>query len=118
VIKNHVFRSFYGEPATNRQVLQVSPYRGHPAEAAVALRNIENILDERLAERAVDTRRYLLDGLKTLMHHSRMGDVRGRRFLVGVELVTDRGTCLGRGCCVPSLRPAGSTDRYLTWLAS
>jgi adenosylmethionine-8-amino-7-oxononanoate aminotransferase len=92
VIKNHVFRSFYGEPSANRQVQQVNTYGGHPAAAAVALRNIEIILEERLAERAADTGRYLLDGLKTLMHHPWVGDVRGKGLLVGVELVTDRAT--------------------------
>jgi taurine-pyruvate aminotransferase len=90
VIKNHVFRSFYGDPAANRQVQQVNTYGGHPAAAAVALRNIEIILEERLAERAADTGRYLLDGLQTLSRHPWVGDVRGKGLLVGVELVKDR----------------------------
>jgi adenosylmethionine-8-amino-7-oxononanoate aminotransferase len=90
VIKNHVFRSFYGEPAANRQVQQVNTYGGHPAAAAVALRNIEIILEERLAERAADTGRYLLDGLQTLARHPWVGDVRGKGLLAGVELVQDR----------------------------
>jgi taurine-pyruvate aminotransferase len=92
VIKNHVYRSFYGEPAANRQVQQVNTYGGHPAAAAVALRNIEIILEERLAERAADTGRYLLEGLETLMRHPWVGDVRGKGLLIGVELVTSRET--------------------------
>ncbi len=90
VIKNHVFQSFYGDPAANRQVQQVNTYGGHPAAAAVALRNIEILLEERLAERAADTGRYLLDGLGTLRRHLWVGDVRGKGLLAGVELVKDR----------------------------
>ncbi len=90
VIKNHVFRSFYGDPAANRQVQQVNTYGGHPAAAAVALRNIEILVEEGLAERAADTGRYLLDGLRTLLRHPAVGDVRGKGLLVGVELVKDR----------------------------
>jgi adenosylmethionine-8-amino-7-oxononanoate aminotransferase len=92
VIKNHVFRSFYGDPAANRQVQQVNTYGGHPAAAAVALRNIEILLEERLTERAAETGAYLMDGLRTLLRHACVGDVRGKGLLAGVELVKDRKT--------------------------
>jgi adenosylmethionine-8-amino-7-oxononanoate aminotransferase len=90
VIRNDVFKSFYGDPAANRQVAQVNTYGGHPAAAAVALRNIEILLQERLTERAAETGAYLMDGLRTLMHHPWVGDVRGKGLLAGVELVRDR----------------------------
>jgi len=90
VIKDHVFRSFYGDPAANRQVQQVNTYGGHPAAAAVALRNIEILLEERLPERSAEMGRYLLDGLGTLRRHPWVGDVRGKGLLAGVELVKDR----------------------------
>jgi adenosylmethionine-8-amino-7-oxononanoate aminotransferase len=92
VIRDHVFRSFYGDAAANRQVQQVNTYGGHPAAAAVALRNIEILIEERLSERAAETGRYLLDGLGTLRRHPWVGDVRGKGLLIGVELVTDRQT--------------------------
>jgi adenosylmethionine-8-amino-7-oxononanoate aminotransferase len=90
VVKNKVFDSFYGEPSENRQVFQVNTYGGHPVSCAVALRNIEIMEAEKLADRAADTGAYLLDGLKTLMHHDSVGDVRGKGLLIGVELVKDR----------------------------
>jgi taurine-pyruvate aminotransferase len=90
VVRNDVFASFVGEPSENRQVFQLSTYGGHPVAAAVALRNIGIILEERLVERAAENGAYLLDGLRTLLKHPWVGDVRGKGLLAGVELVTDR----------------------------
>lgn len=92
VVKNSVFDSFYGDPAENRQVVQVNTYGGHPVAAAVALRNIEIMEAEKLAERAAEVGAYLLDGLRGLMSHKTVGDVRGKGLLLGVELVKDRAT--------------------------
>ena len=90
VVKNSVFDSFYGDPAENRQVAQVNTYGGHPVAAAVALRNIEIMEAERLADRAAETGAYLLDGLRGLTRHAQVGDVRGKGLLIGIELVKDR----------------------------
>jgi adenosylmethionine-8-amino-7-oxononanoate aminotransferase len=90
VVRNSVFQSFLGDPSDNRQVNQVNTYGGHPAAAAVALRNIEILLEEKLAERSAENGAYLLDGLRTLKRHPRLGDVRGKGLYAGVELVTDR----------------------------
>ncbi len=91
MVKNKVFDSFYGEVADNRQVAQVNTYGGHPVSAAVAVRNIEILVAEKLTERAAETGPYLMDGLKTLMaKHKVVGDVRGKGLLIGVELVKDR----------------------------
>ena len=92
LVKNSVFDSFYGEPADNRQVAQVNTYGGHPVAAAVALRNIEILEAERLADRSAQTGAYLLDGLRGLSRHKVVGDVRGKGLLAGVELVKDRAT--------------------------
>jgi adenosylmethionine-8-amino-7-oxononanoate aminotransferase len=92
VVKNSVFESFYGDPADNRQVAQVNTYGGHPVASAVALRNIEIMEAERLAERAAETGAYLLDGLRGLTDLKVVGDVRGKGLLIGVELVKDRAT--------------------------
>jgi adenosylmethionine-8-amino-7-oxononanoate aminotransferase len=95
VVKNRVFESFLGEPADGRQVMQVNTYGGHPAAAAVAVRNIEILLEERLAERSATLGAYLIDGLKArLMRHAIVGDIRGKGLLVGIELVADRASRL------------------------
>ncbi len=91
VVRNRVFQSFVGEPSADRQVNQVNTYGGHPVAAAVALRNIEILLEEKLAERSAENGAYLLDGLRDLMQrHPWIGDVRGKGLYAGVELVTDR----------------------------
>jgi taurine-pyruvate aminotransferase len=92
VVRNHVFQSFVGTPSENRQVFQISTYGGHPVAAAVAQRNIEILLEERLPERAAENGAYLLDGLRTLMKYPWVGDVRGKGLFAGVELVKDRRT--------------------------
>jgi taurine-pyruvate aminotransferase len=92
VVKNDVFKSFVGEPSENRQVFQISTYGGHPVAAAVANRNIEIILEERLVERSAENGAYLLDGLRTLLKHPWVGDVRGKGLFAGIELVRDRRT--------------------------
>jgi taurine-pyruvate aminotransferase len=92
VVKNQVFESFYGEASENRQVAQVNTYGGHPVSAAVALRNIEIMEAERLVHRSVEMGGYLLEGLRTLMRHKVVGDVRGKGLLLGVEMVKNRTT--------------------------
>ncbi|WP_428539743.1 aminotransferase [Rhodopila sp.] len=90
MVKNSVFDSFYGDAAENRQVGQVNTYGGHPVAAAVALRNIEILQQEQLVDRSAEVGDYLLDGLRTLLRHRIVGDVRGKGLLLGVELVRDR----------------------------
>ena len=91
VVKNEVFNSFLGEVADARQVMQVNTYGGHPAAAAVAVRNIEIMLEEDLPARAASMGEYLMAGLKDrLFRHGITGDIRGKGLLIGIELVTDR----------------------------
>lgn len=91
VVRNAVFESFLGEVAESRQVMQVNTYGGHPAAAAVAVRNIEIMLEEDLPGRAATMGAYLMEGLKDrLFRHGICGDVRGKGLLIGIELVTDR----------------------------
>ena len=92
VVKNDIFKSFVGEPSEMRQVFQISTYGGHPVAAAVANRNVEIIVEEKLAERAAENGAYFLDALRTLSKHPWVGDVRGKGLLLGVELVKDKKT--------------------------
>jgi len=91
VVKNHVFDSFLGEEAEARQVMQVNTYGGHPVAAAVAVRNIEIMQEEKLPQRAAEMGEYLMAGLRErLAKYGILGEVRGKGLLIGIELVTDR----------------------------
>ena len=70
--------------------MQVNTYGGHPVAAAVALRNIEILQEEKLAGRAAEIGAYFLDALQSLKSHKNVGDIRGKGLLIGVELVKDR----------------------------
>jgi putrescine aminotransferase len=65
-------------------------YSGHPTCCAVALRNLQILEEERLADRAALLGKRLLDGLQSLREHDVVGDVRGLGMMAGVELVEDR----------------------------
>ena len=56
----------------------------------MAVRNIEIMQEEKLVERSAEMGKYFMDGLKTLLKHPNVGDVRGKGLLLGVELVKDK----------------------------
>ena len=71
----------------------VITFGGHPVASAAALKNIEIMEDEGLADNAARMGDYLLAGLEELKEkHQIIGDVRGLGLLCGVELVKDRET--------------------------
>ena len=68
-------------------------YSGHPAAAAVALKNIEIIEREALVQRtAEDTGPYLTHGLNELANHPRVGEARSLGLLAAVEITSRKGT--------------------------
>ena len=69
-----------------------STFGGNPVSCAAALTTIR-LLQEQLVANAADVGGYLLEGLRELQHkHAIIGDVRGKGLMIGIELVTDRGT--------------------------
>ncbi|QKG71357.1 aspartate aminotransferase family protein [Erythrobacter mangrovi] len=68
-------------------------YSGHPVSAAVALRNIEIMEREGLAERTgSETGPYLAKALATLNDHELVGQTRSIGLLGAVEIVADKAT--------------------------
>ncbi len=58
-----------------------------------ALSTIEIIEDENLVENAAEVGRWAMTRLHDMMdRHASIGDVRGRGFLMGIDLVEDRST--------------------------
>ncbi len=65
----------------------------NPVTTRAALTTIQIIEDEGLVENAATVGAYALDRLNEMMtNHPLIGDVRGRGFLIGAELVKDRDT--------------------------
>jgi len=91
MLSDRVHAAILDAPA-DLKFTHAATYSGHPTCCAVALRNIDILEQEGLAERAAVMGRRLLDGLETLREHQAVGDVRGLGMMCGVELVEDRAT--------------------------
>ncbi len=67
-------------------------YSGHPVACAVALANIDLILQEDLASNAAKVGDYLLNRLSEQLDHPHVGEVRGRGMMFAVEVVKNKET--------------------------
>ncbi len=68
-------------------------YSGHPVGCAVALTNLMLLENENLVERAREHGAYLHRQLRERFEqHERVGEIRGRGLIAGVQLVVDRAT--------------------------
>jgi len=66
-------------------------FGGNPVSAAVGMAVMDIIEDESLMQNALDTGNYLFNELNKLMEkYNVIGDVRGKGFFLGIELVKDR----------------------------
>jgi acetylornithine aminotransferase len=70
-----------------------STFGGNPVSCAAGVAVLRTIREERLVENAAARGEQLMSGLRAIAaHDARIGDVRGRGLMVGVEFVTDRDT--------------------------
>ncbi|WP_252503153.1 aspartate aminotransferase family protein [Sporosarcina sp. Marseille-Q4943] len=76
----------------NSHFRHVNTFGGNPAACALALKNIEIIEREQLVERSAELGERLLKELEELKNHPYVGDIRGKGFLLGIELVEDKKT--------------------------
>ena len=65
-------------------------YAGHPVAAAVALKNIEIIEDEKLVERVAELAPYFAKSLASLNDHPIVGETRTMGLLGAIELSSDK----------------------------
>jgi taurine-pyruvate aminotransferase len=70
----------------------INTFGGNPTACALALRNLEILEQDSLVERARVLGQQLEAGMKQLLEHPLVGDVRSFGFLLGVELVADKAT--------------------------
>jgi 4-aminobutyrate aminotransferase/(S)-3-amino-2-methylpropionate transaminase len=78
-------------PPSTGEAIHTSTFLGHPLGCAAAIASLDLLREERLAERAARLGTRALDRLRTWTERDpRVGDVRGRGLLLGVEFVRDR----------------------------
>ena len=88
--RDHVYEAFLG--GGDKTFMSGATYNGHPLCSAAGLANLEIIEREKLVERCAELGPYLQDGLKTLLAHPIVGDVRGVGLVAGIEYVADKAT--------------------------
>jgi ornithine--oxo-acid transaminase len=67
-----------------------STFGGNPLACAIAREALRIIVDEKLAERALDSGRYFMEKLKTIKSNH-IKDIRGKGLLMGIELKPQAG---------------------------
>jgi adenosylmethionine-8-amino-7-oxononanoate aminotransferase len=80
------------EAADTLRWMHAYTYSGHPVGCAVALANLDILEREGLLERARELGPLLLNGLKTLESHPKVGEIRGIGYMAAIEFVEDRQT--------------------------
>ncbi|MBI4806046.1 MAG: aminotransferase class III-fold pyridoxal phosphate-dependent enzyme [Desulfovibrio sp.] len=86
-----IFKAFLHDPADKLAYFRdISTYGGCAAACTAALENMKIIEEENLLSNVTAMGAYLLDGLRGLLTHPNVGDVRGKGLLCGVEFVEDK----------------------------
>jgi adenosylmethionine-8-amino-7-oxononanoate aminotransferase len=88
--RDHVFDAFLG--GGDKTFMSGATYNGHPLCSAAGLANLEIIEREKLVERCAEVGSYMQEGLRTLLKHAIVGDVRGVGLVAGIEYVRDKAT--------------------------
>jgi adenosylmethionine-8-amino-7-oxononanoate aminotransferase len=88
--REHVFEAFLGDGS--KAFMSGATYNGHPLCSAAGLANLEIIEREKLVDRCAEVGPYLQEGLRTLLSHPIVGDVRGVGMVAGIEYVQDKAT--------------------------
>jgi 4-aminobutyrate aminotransferase len=80
-------------PRSRGEAIHTSTFLGHPVGCAAALASMAALREERLVERSAELGARMLARLaETTADHPRVGEVRGRGTMIGVEMVRDRAT--------------------------
>lgn len=87
-----VFDAFRGAPEEHRTLYHGHSYSANPLCCAAALANLDVFRDEQTLERLQPRMRQLSALLEPLADHPRVGEIRQRGFMAGIELVADRET--------------------------
>ena len=90
--REHVYQGFLSSPLEGKAFMSGATFQGHPLCSAAGLANLAIIEREKLVERCAEVGPYMQEGLKTLLKHPIVGDVRGVGLVAGIEYVQDKET--------------------------
>jgi L-2,4-diaminobutyrate transaminase len=90
--REHVYQAFMAPAAEMKQFMSGATFQGHPLCSAAGLANLEIIEREKLVERCARLGPYLQEGLRSLLKHPIVGDVRGVGMVAGIEFVQSKET--------------------------
>jgi adenosylmethionine-8-amino-7-oxononanoate aminotransferase len=76
------------EPIEN--FFHLHTYGNHPVPCAAGLKNLEILQAENLVDNSEKMGKYFLDGLKTLEHHSIVGEARGTGLWLALDFTADK----------------------------
>jgi taurine-pyruvate aminotransferase len=88
VATDAIFDAFLSETDDSAKFAQLSTFGGHPCSCAAGLANLQILTRERLWENAAQVGARLADRLRAL-DSPRIGEVRGRGLLIGLEMIAD-----------------------------
>jgi taurine-pyruvate aminotransferase len=88
-VRREVFERFKGTEEYGR-LRHVNTFGGNPAACALAVKNLEILEDEDLCGRSAALGERLREELTELKDHPKVGDIRGKGLLFGIELVEDK----------------------------
>ena len=89
---NKIYNAFLGEYDEYRTFFHGHTYTGNPLACAVAIANLNIFENEKVLKKLESKIKYLSGLLKEFYKLKHVGDIRQCGFMVGIELVRDKGT--------------------------
>ncbi|UCD84196.1 MAG: adenosylmethionine--8-amino-7-oxononanoate transaminase [Deltaproteobacteria bacterium] len=89
---DEIYQGFLGEYREKKTFFHGHSYTGNSLSCAAALASLEIFVKEKVLEKLADKIVFLTERLKKFNQLSRVGEVRQKGFMVGIELVRDKVT--------------------------
>lgn len=89
---DEIYEAFLGDPHEGRTFFHGHTYTGNPLAAAAALASLELIESNNVLQNAQRNDEVIDRTLQPLLQHARVGEIRQKGVMVGIELVRDRFT--------------------------
>lgn len=88
-VSAELYDSFKNSQEPTSHLRHINTFGGNPVSCVVALKNIEILEDENLVARSAQIGKAFKDGLKSLLKHPHIGEIRFFGSAMGIELVED-----------------------------